>query len=93
MFEEVGKKIKGVAKVFCWIGIITSFLIPLNIVLNMLNESHGSKGEKVISLIICMAVLIIGPILAWLSSLVLYGFGELVDKADSIDNKLTANDE
>lgn len=93
MFDNVGKKIKGVAKIFCWIGIIGSFIFPLTVILRLINDYYGSKEEKLISLAISIAVLIIGPLLAWLGSLTLYGFGELIDKTDSIDSKLTPKDE
>ena len=35
-----------------------------------------------------MFITLAGIVVSWLGSLVLYGFGELVDRAISIDNKL-----
>ena len=72
MFNNVGKKIKGVASFFAWCGIIVSVIIGILMI-------RGSESKHTI--ILGVVVLAVGSIVSWLSSLLLYGFGELVDSA------------
>lgn len=65
MFDNIGKKIKGLASVLCWIGIIVSGLI------GVITSSLGGKGGFLIALV--------GILASWVGSFVLYGFGELID--------------
>ena len=76
MFENIGGKIKGMAKFFCWVGIIGSVSISMVFFSSNNNTAAG------------IAVLIGGPICSWLGSLMTYGFGELIEKVESIDKKL-----
>ncbi len=82
MFDNIGSKIKGLATVICWIGIIISIIIGF-MTFAQFNRLAPGRG-------VLMAILIIagGSLLSWIGSFVLYGFGELIDKADSIDRKL-----
>ncbi|MBR5942128.1 MAG: hypothetical protein IKZ81_02170 [Clostridia bacterium] len=83
MFNNIGKKIKTLAKVLCWIGIIGSFIG--GIVLAVSGASSSKKATDILLLILFgLAAAIIGAFLAWISSFVLYGFGELVDSTQEI---------
>ena len=89
MYENVGKKIKGVATFFCWAGIIASFVYAGILFYNAIKVSNYysfNASNKQFFLIII--ILIGGVAISWLASLTLYGFGELVDRAVSIDDKL-----
>ena len=81
MFENVGAKIRGMAKFFCWAGIILSIIIGIFLI------SNSSRYQDLT--IQGIVVLIAGPICSWLGSLVTYGFGELIERAKSIDEKLS----
>ncbi len=76
MFDNVGSKIKGLASFFCWGGIIASIIG--GIILIGLDENLVFAG---------FAVIVIGSLLSWVSSFVLYGFGELVANSAIIAGK------
>lgn len=80
MFENIGKKMKNLAMVITWIGIICSILV--GIVLVVINEG---------TMILGVLVAILGSFMSWLSSFILYGFGELVDKTTEIESILSGN--
>ncbi len=62
----MGSKIKTLAKVESWLGIITSILVGLFIFGNQEDPATG------------ILVMILGPLFFWILSFVLYGFGELI---------------
>ena len=76
MFDNVGSKIKALASFFCWGGIIASIIG--GIILIGLDEDLIFAG---------IAVIVIGSLLSWISSFVLYGFGELVANSAIIAGK------
>lgn len=76
MFDNVGSKIKALASFFCWCGIIASIIG--GIILIGLDEDLIFAG---------IAVIVIGSLLSWISSFVLYGFGELVANSAIIAGK------
>ena len=82
MFDNIGDKIKTLAKVVCWIGIIACIIT--GIVLMATDEDLVLAG-------ILTAVL--GSILSWVSSFVLYGFGQLVENSDIIAKQSARNNE
>ncbi len=69
MFDNIGKKIKSLATVITWIGIILWCLIGFSLFRDGKTALYG------------LLVMVGGGILSWLSSLLLYGFGELVDNS------------
>lgn len=77
MFKNIGSKIKNVAQFFTWVGIIISIVVFLMLISKGSDESIGMG----------FIILIIGCFGSWLSSLVLYGFGQLVENSDIIAQK------
>ncbi|MDD5916956.1 MAG: hypothetical protein PUC63_05445 [Clostridiales bacterium] len=74
MYDNIGRKIKGLAKaIFVAQGISMAII---GIVLMCMDEDLILYG---------VLTLILGPILAWISSWLLYGFGELIDKVSDIE--------
>ena len=69
MFDHIGSKIKIVAQVITWIGILASLIG--GIVIMALTESPSG-----------FLVMIAGSLVSWLSSLTLYGFGQLIENTD-----------
>lgn len=92
MFKNIGKKIKTLAKVLCWLGIIGGILTGLSLIAVGVAGSgltvNAAGSESFVSgmaLIIAGAILLVLlPLLAWISSFMLYGFGELVDSASDV---------
>ena len=80
MFNNIGKKIKALAKVICWIQIVI-YIITAIVMFIIASDSY-TEG---LYIAIAFAFLIIGPFFAWLSSFFIYGFGELIDKACEIE--------
>ena len=73
MFENIGGKIKILAKVICWIGIIASVISAIAL------WTADSSYSPTIAL--GFGVLIGGCLASWIGSFFAYGFGELVDYA------------
>lgn len=79
VFNNIGKKIKGLSKFICWIGIISSIITA--IVMFLLAWDWGYTEYTIIGVV----VLIVGSLLSWISSFFSYGFGELIDKVCDIE--------
>ena len=71
MFGNIGGKIKGLAQFLTWIGIIGSVIMGVTLM---------AEGDFLA--IIGLIVAIVGSLLSWLSSFLLYGFGQLVQNSD-----------
>lgn len=66
MFKQIGKKIKVLAVVFTCLGMLGSIITGIILMANEMPEG---------------ALIMAGGILvSWISSFVLYGFGELIDQ-------------
>ncbi len=74
MFSNIGDKIKGLATVLCIFGMLVSIVIGFGV--SSMNTGLG---------VIYAAV---GSLIAWVSSFVLYGFGELICQSKETNRKL-----
>jgi uncharacterized OB-fold protein len=73
VYNNIGTKIKELAKFIAWMGIIGSAIIC--IILFVVDDDMAG---------ICIGVLIGGSLISWISSLFMYGFGELINKTTEI---------
>lgn len=98
MFKNLGKKIKTLAKIACWIKII--FVVVFGIVLMMANltplgnlteanstiptnlTETASTIQRILWILTIVIGIVIGVLLSWISSFKLYGFGVLVENSD-----------
>ena len=92
MFKNIGKKIKVLAKVLCWIGIICSILIGLAIILLSFTETVDVPGTEVSvsgvgGLIAGIVFIVLGVLISWIGSFTTYGFGELIDNVKKINDR------
>ena len=71
MFDNIGSKIKTLAIVVCWIGIIASIIIGFFIMIQ-------SKATAFVGILI----MIFGSLGFWLGSFMTYGFGQLIENSD-----------
>ncbi|MDR1299347.1 MAG: zinc ribbon domain-containing protein [Oscillospiraceae bacterium] len=85
MYDNIGDKIKGLAKVIAWLGIIGSVIYGIALMVQG-GDMMGYGGGALVGA--GFVVIIVGAIASWASSLVMYGFGELVEKATVIAAKL-----
>ena len=74
MYDNIASKIKALAQISFAIVAIASIVLGIA----LLDETDGSS----------LVIVVVGPLMAWISSLFLYGFGELIERAVSIDAKL-----
>ena len=70
MFDNIGGKIKALAKVVCWIGIIVSCIVGFVMLIN----------SNAVGLLIAG----VGSLSSWIGSFVLYGFGQLIENSDRL---------
>lgn len=78
MFDNIGAKIKTLATVSCWVGIAASLIGSIVLLI---------EGE----LLTAMLTAVSGPLVSWVGSFVLYGFGELIETNVMILAKLSGN--
>jgi len=71
MFDNIGSKIKTLAKVVCWIGIIASIIIGF--ILLVQDEDTVLAG---------LLTMILGSLGSWIGSFMTYGFGQLIENSD-----------
>lgn len=86
MFNNIGRKIKKLAKVLCWIGISFSIIFAV-IMFFTASQTYGSEAGTCTFL--GFLFLIGGTLISWLSSFFAYGFGELIEKACIIAENTT----
>ena len=85
MFENVGEKIKALAKVICAVGIVFSIIVAI-FMFYMADEYY--RVEEVYYTL-GVIILILGPISSWTNSLLIYGFGELIEATCSFKGKVS----
>ena len=85
MFSHIGKKIKGLAVAAFVIGIVFSVCIAFSLT-KLYAEDNG-----VLAVIIYSGTVVMGILFSWLSVLILYGFGELVDQSMETNQRLEEN--
>ena len=71
MYDNIGRKIKDLARTVFYIVTFLSLCMAIG---NILSD------PGVISIFLSIALIIFVPLAAWISSWVLYGFGELIEK-------------
>lgn len=74
MYDNIGGKIKGLAKATFIVEAIAAVITGIALM---------ASDEDMIP--VGLLVMVVGPIVTWVSSWLLYGFGELVDKACDIE--------
>ncbi len=84
MFENIGGKIKGLAKLICWLGIITSCITG---VIVMLSAGSMRNDAGMVAVITGLMIIVIGSLLSWIGSFFAYGFGQLIENSDRILEK------
>ena len=73
MFGNIGGKIKSLAQVITWLGIIVSVI--WGVVLMSTDEAFIPAG---------LIIALLGSLISWISSFVLYSFGQLIENTDKL---------
>lgn len=76
MFDDIGGKIKTLAKITCGLGIAASIIGV--IALWMQNSNYNPTT------IIGVLVLVLGSLASWIGSFFTYGFGQLIENTNTI---------
>ena len=93
MFKNPGGKLKGLAKVVFWLELILFILSGLMVIIAGLSGSdidinlpgsYRASMPPVASIIAGILIIAFGIFIAWLSTISLYAFGELVESNDKI---------
>ena len=79
MFDQPGSKLKTTAKILFWFNLV--LCVFLAFVLGIEKHSHGTYVEKEVHYSVFFYFLVLGPIFSYISSLILYGFGELIENS------------
>ncbi len=87
MFDNIGGKIKGLAKFVTWVGILASVIVGIGMI--SISTPYGHRPSVPAGILTMVA----GSLGAWVSSLVLYGFGELIEQTTKINQALTKPEE
>ena len=85
MFNNIGKKIKTVAQLVTYIG------ITLFIIIGIVVAAFGLENDDPLGIVWCIIIILIGGLISWLMSFILYGFGELIDKTTDIAKAVCGN--
>jgi len=73
MFKNIGGKIKKISEIVTWIGIIVSVILGIIIML---------PGD--IMVLVGLIVIALGCFSSWVGSLLLYGYGQLIENSDKL---------
>ena len=88
MFDNIGGKIKGLAKFICWVGIIASVVLGIVIISGANIGSGRHMYTDSSTIIVGVITIVAGSILSWVGSFVLYGFGELVENSSELVDQI-----
>ena len=80
-FDNIGGKIKNLAKWSCWITILLIWIAASISFIDLVSEDCAELCW------IPLVAAIVGPIFVWLGSWVMYAFGEFVEDIHAIRNK------
>lgn len=84
MFENSGKKVRIIAFVQFLILLLTSIIIGGSFII----IGSQQEGALVMGLLIGFAIIILGTLLAWILSIGLYAFGEMVENVGRISRNV-----
>ena len=86
MFRNVGRTIQILAKVLFGVGVSLSVLSFLVCLFKCAEYSEG------LFMVIGIASLLFGTLVSWINSILLFGFGNLIENNETIKNKLCGDE-
>ena len=94
IFENIGKNIKVVAKVLFYLALVVGVIVTVVAFFIYLKDKDSLWNSDVVKALLARSVSIyglIGTITGSISSLALYGFGEIVEDVHKIRTAVNAN--
>ncbi len=80
MFDNIGGKIKGLAKIVCYFGIAMSVITGI-IVFSVFAAQDDAELVG-IGFLVSAIIIGFGILVSWLSTILLYGYGQLIENSD-----------
>ena len=80
MYENIGGKIKGLSKTIAFIEIVIALIAGCWVIIS---DDEVALG---------FFIIIVGSLAAWVSSWLLYGFGEIIEKVCQIEQNTRKSD-
>ena len=77
MYENIGGKLKGLAKVICIIGMVLSCISGLLVIVGTADSYMAAEG-----VLYGLLTAGLGSLISWLSNMAIYGFGHLIEKQE-----------
>ena len=77
MFDNIGTKIKKLALVTFWVGVVASAFLGLSLLIWSAERGGGSWLTG-------LFIVAVGCLISWIGCFALYGYGELIEKTAAI---------
>ena len=90
MFHNPGGKLKGLAKVLFWIQIIMFAGFGIAIMFGGISVLGYEDAPNIVTITSGCLLIFLGILVAWISTIALYAFGELVESNKRIEELLRA---
>lgn len=84
MFNNIGRKIKGVAKVFFGIDVALSVILGIVVMIICMSAARYNGEMAAIGFLLFIIITGLGILFAWLGTIILYGYGELISKTSEL---------
>ena len=78
MFDNIGAKIKGLAKTLTWLSVIGSIVLGI-VYIAIISDSWYDELWWV-----GLVIMAVGSLFAWISYWLLYGYGQLIENSDKL---------
>ncbi len=94
MFKDCGSKIKTIATVFFWVCAALCVVLACVLGFSKEYEYYGYREHvnTVFNAIPFFSILVGGCLFSYVGALIVYGFGEIVEKVTAIDKKLKSDE-
>ena len=86
MFNNIGEKIKTLATIITILGIIASVISGIAFIVYSIVEAYD-VSRLVAGIILGVLTMVVGSLISWISSFLLYGFGELIENSTILKEK------
>ena len=86
MFNNIGEKIKTLAIIITILGIVASVISGIAFIVSSIVDSYD-VSRLAAGIILGVLTMVVGSLLSWISSFLLYGFGELIENSTIIKEK------
>lgn len=89
MFDNIGSKLKAFAKVLFWIMTVLYVILGIVVIAGSTRSGYGYSYTDESAIVSGILLMILGPLLSWVSAAAIYAFGELVDKTSSTEKRIS----